>query len=75
MQSDDELNNLFKPKKYTETTTEKRVEKVVKNIEFEQHTNDVITFAVGKSFTTLMTILAPLFALIGIYTHNNKEVK
>jgi hypothetical protein len=66
--SDTTLFKMLKPKEDTESTKEKRVEKVIQNIEFEQKTDDMITFAVGKSFSTLMTLLAPLFALFGKYT-------
>jgi hypothetical protein len=66
--SDNTLFKMLKPKEDTESTKEKRVEKVIQNIEFEQNTNDIITFAVSKSFSTLMTLLAPLFALFGKYS-------
>lgn len=75
MKSDDELENLFKPKKYAEPETSKRIEQVIKKVQHEQNTNDILTLSFGKSFTTLMTILAPLFAWIGKETQHHKEIK
>jgi phage gp29-like protein len=69
MLSDSMLSNLLKPRKNSSKTEEKRIEKVIQAIESEQKVNDVITFGVGKTFSTLMVLLAPLFAFLGKVTH------
>lgn len=75
MKSNDELEKLFKPIEYAGPVTKKRVDQVIKKVQHEQSTKDLLTLSFGKSFATLMIILGPLFAWIGKHTQNHKEIK
>jgi hypothetical protein len=68
MISDKALFDILKPTEDIDAHKEERVKLVIEHVEFEQKTNDIITFTIGNTFSTLMVLLAPLFALLGKYT-------